>query len=1108
MSSDETPQTVPIPGPPGLPLVGNSFDIDTEFPLGSMLNFADQYGEIFRLNFPGRNTVFVTSQALVHELCDEKRFQKTVNSALHEIRHGIHDGLFTARNDEPNWGIAHRILMPAFGPMAIQNMFPEMHEIASQLALKWARHGPNQSIKVTDDFTRLTLDTIALCSMDYRFNSYYHDDMHPFIDAMASFLVESGNRSRRPALPAFMYSKVDRKFYDDIRVLRETAEGVLKSRKEHPSERKDLLTAMLDGVDPKTGGKLSDDSIIDNLITFLIAGHETTSGLLSFAFVQLLKNPETYRKAQKEVDDVCGKGPIKLEHMNKLHYIAAVLRETLRLCPTIPVIGVESKEDTVIGGKYEVSKGQPFALLFAKSHVDPAVYGDTANDFDPERMLDENFERLNKEFPDCWKPFGNGMRACIGRPFAWQEALLVMAVCLQNFNFMPEDPNYTLQYKQTLTTKPKGFYMRAMLRDGMSALDLERRLKGELVAPKPTAQGPVSGQPKKSGEGKPISIYYGSNTGTCETFAQRLASDAEAHGFTATIIDSLDAANQNLPKDRPVVFITASYEGQPPDNAALFVGWLESLTGNELEGVQYAVFGCGHHDWAQTFHRIPKLVDNTVSERGGDRICSLGLADAGKGEMFTEFEQWEDEVFWPAMEEKYEVSKKEDDNEALLQSGLTVNFSKPRSSTLRQDVQEAVVVDAKTITAPGAPPKRHIEVQLSSDSGAYRSGDYLAVLPINPKETVNRVMRRFQLAWDTNITIEASRQTTILPTGVPVPVHDVLGAYVELSQPATKKNILALAEAADNAETKATLRQLAGPEYTEKITSRRVSILDLLEQFPSIPLPFSSFLSLLPPMRVRQYSISSSPLWNPSHVTLTYSLLESPSLSNPEKKHVGVATSYLASLEAGDKLNVSIRPSHKAFHLPVDADKTPLIMIAAGSGLAPFRGFVQERAAQIAAGRSLAPAMLFYGCRHPEQDDLYRDEFDKWESIGAVSVRRAFSRCPESQETKGCKYVGDRLWEDREEVTGLWDRGAKVYVCGSREVGESVKKVVVRIALERQKMIVEAREKGELDSLPEGIVEGLKLKGLTVEEVEVSEERALKWFEGIRNERYATDVFD
>ena len=227
-------------------------------------------------------------------------------------------------------------------------------------------------------------------------------------------------------------------------------------------------------------------------------------------------------------------------------------------------------------------------------------------------------------------------------------------------------------------------------------------------------------------------------------------------------------------------------------------------------------------------------------------------------------------------------------------------------------------------------------------------------------------------------------------------------------------------------------------------------------------------------------------------------------MSNPAHKHVGVATSYLASLEVGDKLNVSVRPSHKAFHLPVDADKTPVIMVAAGSGVAPFRGFVQERAAQIAAGRTLAPAVLFYGSRHPEQDDLYRSEFDKWEAMGAVSVRRAYSRFSDSEEgeAKGCKYVHDGIWLDRLELITLWDKGAKVYVCGSREVGESVKKTVVSIVVERQKRIVEAREKGELEGLPE-LVEGLRL-----EDIEVSEERALKWFEGVRNERYATDVFD
>jgi cytochrome P450 / NADPH-cytochrome P450 reductase len=149
------------------------------------------------MRFIGRSVVFVTTQALVNETCDEKRFEKSVDSALGEIRNGVHDGLFTARRGEENWGIAHRILMPAFGPLSIRGMFDEMHDIASQLALKWARCGPSYEIEVSDDFTRLTLDTLALCSMGYRFNSYYSPELHPFIQAMGDFLTESGNRPRR-----------------------------------------------------------------------------------------------------------------------------------------------------------------------------------------------------------------------------------------------------------------------------------------------------------------------------------------------------------------------------------------------------------------------------------------------------------------------------------------------------------------------------------------------------------------------------------------------------------------------------------------------------------------------------------------------------------------------------------------------------------------------------------------------------------------------------------------------------------------------------------------------------------------------------------------------
>jgi len=273
------------------------------------------------------------------------------------------------------------------------------------------------------------------------------------------------------------------------------------------------------------------------------------------------------------------------------------------------------------------------------------------------------------------------MRACIGRPFAWQEALLVTAILLQNFNFTMDDPSYKLHIKQTLTIKPKDFYMRAHLRHHMSATTLERALAStSLNEPEEKIQHQAN--PKKAVSGKPMAIYYGSNTGTCEALANRLAGDAGNYGFRADVVDILDSVKGNLPTDKPVVIITASYEGQPADNAAHFVTQLSNSKDSELENVSYAVFGCGHRDWAKTYQKIPTLIDGLIEQRGGKRIADMGTADASHGDIFTEFETWEDKIFWPKMKECYGVSEVADGTP--LESSLDVEVSTPRSSMLRQ----------------------------------------------------------------------------------------------------------------------------------------------------------------------------------------------------------------------------------------------------------------------------------------------------------------------------------------------------------------------------------------------------------------------------------------
>jgi cytochrome P450/NADPH-cytochrome P450 reductase len=156
-----------------------------------------------------------------------------------------------------------------------------MYDIATQLVMKWARHGPTVPIMVTDDFTRLTLDTIALCAMGTRFNSFYHEEMHPFVEAMVGLLQGSGDRARRPALLNNLPTSENSKYWDDIAFLRNLAQELVEARRKNPEDKKDLLNALILGRDPKTGKGLTDESIIDNMITFLIAGMSCTNLLLT-----------------------------------------------------------------------------------------------------------------------------------------------------------------------------------------------------------------------------------------------------------------------------------------------------------------------------------------------------------------------------------------------------------------------------------------------------------------------------------------------------------------------------------------------------------------------------------------------------------------------------------------------------------------------------------------------------------------------------------------------------------------------------------------------------------------------------------------------------------
>ncbi|GMG29364.1 unnamed protein product [Aspergillus oryzae] len=495
---------------PGLPFLGNILDIDLDNGTMSTLKIAKTYCACS----VQETSIVINSVALLSELCDETRFHKHVSFGLELLRSGTHDGLFTAYDHEKNWGLAHRLLVPAFGPLRIREMFPQMHDIAQQLCLKWP-------LNLVDDFTRTTLDTIALCAMGYRFNSFYSEgDFHPFIKSMVRFLKEAETQATLPSFISNLRVRAKRRTQLDIDLMRTVCREIVTERRQTNLDHKnDLLDTMLTSRDSLSGDALSDESIIDNILTFLVAGHETTSGLLSFAVYYLLTTPDAMAKAAHEVDDVVGDQELTIEHLSMLKYLNAILRETLRLMPTAPGFSVTPYKPEIIGGKYEVKPGDSLDVFLAAVHRDPAVYGSDADEFRPERMFDEHFQKLPA---NSWKPFGNAL--------------------------------------QTNSTHPEGL---------MS-------LKHETV------------------ESQPATILYGSNTGTCEALAHRLAIEMSSKGRFVCKVQPMDEIeHRRLPRGQPVIIVTGSYDGRPPENARHFVKWLQSLEGNDLEGIQYAVFGCG-----------------------------------------------------------------------------------------------------------------------------------------------------------------------------------------------------------------------------------------------------------------------------------------------------------------------------------------------------------------------------------------------------------------------------------------------------------------------------------------------------------------------------------
>ena len=538
---------------------------------------------------------------------------------------------------------------------------------------------------------------------------------------------------------------------------------------------------------------------------------------------------------------------------------------------------------------------------------------------------------------------------------------------------------------------------------------------------------------KMDESGKNCVVFYGSQTGTAEDYASRLAKEGSSRFGLKTMTADLEEYDyENLdqfPDDKIAFFVMATYgEGEPTDNAVEFWEFIhgdspsfsESSDEKPLGNLRYVTFGLGNNTY-EHYNSMVRELDKSLSKLGAKRIGTAGEGDDGAGTMEEDFLAWK-EPMWTALQEDmgleereavYEPSFSVEEKEEMSPEDPNVYLGEPNKNHL-EGTQKGPFNASNPYIAPLAESKElftvkdrnclHVEIDVSGSNINYTTGDHIAIWPTNAGIEADRFIKIFGLEEKRHnvISVKGLDPTAKVPFPTPTTYDAAVRYHMEICAPVSRQFMDTLAEFAPSEDAKKEMKKIGGdPDYfKEKIVNQYYNIAQAVTSVhpgPWSAVPFSCLIEGLNKIQVRYYSISSSSLVQPKKISVT-AVVES--IRVPGAGHIvkGVTTNYLLALKQKqngdpdpsphgltynitgprnkyDGIHLPVHVRHSNFKLPSDPSK-PIIMVGPGSGVAPFRGFIQERAEQAKRGDDVGETVLFYGCRRKDEDWLYKDEWE------------------------------------------------------------------------------------------------------------------------------------